>query len=33
MDIALLYGLLGRLLIGCGGAVLLLVKGRIMGAS
>lgn len=33
MDIAWLYGLLGGLLIGCGGAVLLLGTGRIMGAS
>lgn len=33
MDIAWLYGLLGGLLIGTGGAVLLLGTGRIMGAS
>ena len=33
MEIAWLYGLLGGLLIGTGGAVLLLGTGRIMGAS
>lgn len=33
MDTAWLYGLLGGLLIGTGGAVLLLGTGRIMGAS
>lgn len=33
MDIAWVYGLLGGLLIGTGGAVLLLGTGRIMGAS
>ncbi|MFL4471565.1 YeeE/YedE family protein [Tateyamaria armeniaca] len=33
MEIAWLYGLLGGLLIGTGGAVLLLGAGRIMGAS
>ncbi len=33
MDIAWIYGLLGGLLIGTGGAVLLLGTGRIMGAS
>jgi uncharacterized membrane protein YedE/YeeE len=33
MEIAWLYGLLGGLLIGTGGAVLLLGTGRVMGAS
>ncbi|MEP5632297.1 MAG: YeeE/YedE thiosulfate transporter family protein [Tateyamaria sp.] len=33
MDIAWIYGLIGGLVIGCGGAVLLLGTGRIMGAS
>ncbi|MEL6452831.1 MAG: YeeE/YedE thiosulfate transporter family protein [Pseudomonadota bacterium] len=33
MDIAWVYGLLGGLLIGCGGALFLLGTGRIMGAS
>ena len=33
MDIAWIYGLLGGLLIGTGGAVLLLGAGKIMGAS
>lgn len=33
MDVAWIYGLLGGLLIGTGGAVLLLGTGRIMGAS